>query len=89
MPQSTGWAVSKLCRAQELLRDAATEIGAARGDTRRLSGGVHINDDDFAGTSLERSLYREVELVLEHADGLDPMIRDLAALIPDREDTDA
>lgn len=84
MPRTSGFAVKELCEAQELIAKAAQKVTAARLTTIRLSG----EGDDFRGTPLDRVLGRLGGNLTEISyEPLEELIRELAALIPDREET--
>lgn len=78
MAKATGYAVAKVCEAQAKLDEAANALTSARLDVIRLSGD---GDGDFRGTPLDQLMNRFGGTLTELAYLLDPMIRDVAALI--------
>lgn len=85
--KTTGYAVRKICEAQEHLAKAADLLTSARLDTVRLSD--QIDRQDFRGTDLDCRLNNFSGQLTEQFYALDPLIRRLAELIsePPQENT--
>lgn len=85
MPETTAFAVAKLCRAQDLLAEAAQCVSGARLDTIRVSDQVRPTPDDFRGTDLDRRLDKLSGALMEETYDLEVDVKRLAVLIPERE----
>ena len=81
--RSTGWAVGKVCKAQELLSQASDELIAARLNLISLSD---IDGADFRETDLSKRMDEFAGQLTDRFYDLDQIVRAVAELIPDREE---